>query len=160
VNGKWCYLYRAVNKEEKKIDFLLTQRRKKRAAHRFLSKAIAQNAIPDLINIDKRGSNKEAIRVYNRRNYTKIKYRQCKYLNNIIEQDHRFIKWRLSNMPGFKSFKSACVTLSGIETVRMIKKNQLKDQTTFLSLYFSTTIHLTQSCNKSAFSRQPGYTDH
>jgi len=58
VNGKWCYLYRAVDKEGKTIDFLLTHRRKKRAAHRFLAKAITQNGIPELINIDKSGSNK------------------------------------------------------------------------------------------------------
>ena len=137
VNGKWCYLYRAVDKEGKTIDFLLTHRRKKRAAHRFLTKAIAQNGIPDIINIDKSGSNKEAIRVYNRRNFTKIKFRQCKYLNNIIEQDHRFIKWRVSNMLGFKSFKSASITLSGIEIIQMIKKNQLKNprRTPFNSLY-------------------------
>ena len=127
VNGKWCYLYRAVDKEGKTIDFLLTHRRKKRAAHRFLTKAIAQNGIPELINIDKSGSNKQAIRLYNKRKLTKIKFRQCKYLNNIIEQDHRFIKWRISNGLGYKSFKSASETLSGIETVRMIKKNQLEN---------------------------------
>jgi len=125
VKGKWCYLYRAVDKEGKTIDFLLTHRSKKRAAHRFLTKAITQNGVPELINIDKSGSNKEAIRVYNKRNLAKIKFRQCKYLNNIIEQDHRFIKWRITNGLGFKSFKSASVTLSGIETVRMITKNQL-----------------------------------
>ena len=137
VNGKWSDLYRAVDKEGKTIDFLLTHRRKKRAAHRFLTKAITQNEIPELINIDKSGSNKEAIRVYNRRNFTKIKYRQCKYLNNIIEQDHRFIKWRVSNMLGFKSFTSASITLSGIEIIRMIKKNQLEDpgKTPFNSFY-------------------------
>jgi len=137
VNGKWCYLYRAVDKEGKTIDFLLTHRRKKRAAHRFLTKAITQNGIPELINIDKSGSNKEAIRVYNKRKLTKIKFRQCKYLNNIIEQDHRFIKWRVSNGLGYKSFKSASVTLAGIETVRMIKKNQLENPgiTPFNSFY-------------------------
>ena len=137
VKGKWCYLYRAVDKDGKTIDFLLTHRRKKRAAHRFLTKAIAQNGIPELINIDKSGSNKEAIRLYNKRKLTKIKFRQCKYLNNIIEQDHRFIKWRISNGLGYKSFKSASVTLSGIETVRMIKKNQLANPgiTPFNSFY-------------------------
>ena len=137
VKGKWCYLYRAVDKDGKTIDFLLTHSRKKRAAHRFLTKAITQNGIPELINIDKSGSNKEAIRLYNKRKLTKIKFRQCKYLNNIIEQDHRFIKWRISNGLGYKSFKSASVTISGIETVRMIKKNQLANPgiTPFNSFY-------------------------
>lgn len=54
-----------------------------------------------------------------------MRWRQCKYLNNIVEQDHRFVKWRTKNMLGFKSFESAQITLSGIETVRMIKKDQL-----------------------------------
>jgi len=136
VNGKWCNLYRAVDKEGKTIDFLLTHR-KKRAAHLLLAKAIAQNGIPELINIDKSGSNKQAIRVYNKRELTRIKFRRCKYLNNIIEQDHRFIKWRITNGLGYKSFRSASVTLSGKKTVRMIKKNQLANprNTPFTSFY-------------------------
>ena len=137
VNGKWCYLYRAVDKDGKTIDFLLTHRRKKRAAHRFLTKANTEDGVPELINIYKSGSNKEAIRVYNKRKLTRIKFRQCKYLNNIIEQDHRFIKRRICNGLGYKSFKSASVTLTGIEMVRMIKKNQLKNpgRTPFNSFY-------------------------
>ena len=127
VNGKWRYLYRAVDKEGKTIDFLLAHRRKKRVARRFLTKAIAQNGVPILIHIDKSGSNKGAIRAYNKRRLTMIKFRQCKYLNYKIEQDHCFITWRITNGLGYKSFKSASVTLSGIETVRMIKKNQLEN---------------------------------
>ncbi len=56
--------------------------------------------------------------------YVKVKG-QCKYLNNIVEQDHRFIKWRIMLGLGFKEFESAKRTISGIEVVRMIKKNQL-----------------------------------
>ncbi|TPG34823.1 DDE domain-containing protein [Flavobacterium pectinovorum] len=48
-----------------------------------------------------------------------------KYLNNIVEQDHRFIKWRIQNELGFKSFESARRTLSGIEVVHMLRKNQM-----------------------------------
>jgi len=125
VKGKWCYLYRAVDKECKTIDFLLTHRRNRRAAQLFLIKAIKQNGVPEIINIDKSGANKQGIWKVNKRSSTRIKWRQCKYLNNIVEQDHRFIKWRTKNMLGFKSFESAQITLSGIETVRMIKKNQL-----------------------------------
>jgi len=60
---------------------------------------------------------------------------KCKYLNNIIEQDHRFIKWRIQQGLGFKEFESARRTLSGFEIVRMIKKNQLigQDKTMFKS---------------------------
>jgi putative transposase len=78
-----------------------------------------------VINIDQSAANKEAIRTYNKRRGTKIKVRQCKYLNNGIEGDHRFIKWRVQNMLGFKNFESASRTLSGIEMVRMIKKDQV-----------------------------------
>ena len=56
--------------------------------------------------------------------YVKVKG-QCKYLNNIVEQDHRMIKWRIMLGLGFKEFESAKRTISGIEVVRMIKKNQL-----------------------------------
>ena len=65
----------------------------------------------------------------------KIKIRQCKYLNNIIEQDHRFIKKRINQGLGFKEFESVRRTLSGIEIVHMIKKNQMvnQDATTFKS---------------------------
>ena len=126
VKGEWKYLYRAVDKAGNTIDFLLTKRRSKRAAQLFLIKAINQHGTPGMINIDKSGANKQAIRVYNKRNFTKIKWRQCKYLNNIVEQDHRFVKWRIQNMLGFKNFESAQRTLTGIEIIRMLKKDQLK----------------------------------
>ena len=91
-----------------------------------------------VINIDKSGSNSSAIRVYNKRalaTKSRIRIRKCKYLNNIVEQDHRFIKWRIQQGLGFKEFESARRTLSGIEIVRMIKKNQLigQDKTVFKS---------------------------
>jgi putative transposase len=112
VKGKWCYLYRAVDKKGKTIDFLLTHRRNKRAAQLFLIKAIRQNGIPEIINIDKSGANKQGIRTINKRELVRIQWRQCKYLNNIVEQDHRFIKWQTKNMLGFKSFESAQIALT------------------------------------------------
>jgi len=125
VKGQWRYLYRAVDKEGNTVDFLLTKRRQRISAQRFLIKAIENNIKPELINIDKSGSNTEAIKLYNRRSYSKIKIRQCKYLNNIVEQDHRMIKWRIMQGLGFKNFESAKRTIAGIEIVHMIKKNQL-----------------------------------
>jgi putative transposase len=125
VKGEWMYQYRAVDKEGNTVDFLLTKRRNKYAAHKFLKKAIANNSSPKLINIDHSGSNKEAIRTYNKRCIKKIRIRQSKYLSNRVEADHRFIKWRTQQMLGFKSFQSASRTLSGIELVRMIKKDQI-----------------------------------
>jgi putative transposase len=95
------------------------------SAQSFLIKVIDNNYRPRVINIDKSGSNIAAIKVYNKRSFSKIKIRQCKYLNNIVEQDHRFIKWRIQNGLGFKSFESARRTLSGIEVVNMLRKNQM-----------------------------------
>ena len=106
------------------IDFLLTAKRDKKAALRFLTKAIERNVKPGLINIDKSGANTAAIQDYNNYHDKRIKIRQCKYLNNIVEQDHRHIKRRTRAMLGFKSFRSAQATLAGIELTHMIKKGQ------------------------------------
>ena len=125
VKGQWKYLYRAVDKQGNTVDFLLTKRRQRISAHKFLIKAIENNGKPELINIDKSGANKSAIKLYNRRNYSRIVIRQCKYLNNIVEQDHRMIKWRIMQGLGFKEFESAKRTLSGIEVVHMLRKNQI-----------------------------------
>jgi putative transposase len=128
VKGIWCYLYRAVDKLGNTVDFLLTRKRQRMSAQSFLIKAISNNCRPRVINIDKSGSNTAAIKVYNRRSFSKIKIRQCKYLNNIVEQDHRFIKCRIQNGLVFKSFESARRTLSGIEVVHMLRKNQMARQ--------------------------------
>jgi len=95
VKGERRYLYRAVDKEGKTVDSLLTRRRKRMSAQSFLIKAIENTGKPKLINIDKSGSNKSAIRAYNKCSCSQIKIRQCKYLNDIVEQDHRFAKWRI-----------------------------------------------------------------
>jgi putative transposase len=125
VKGIWCFLYRAVDKLGNTVDFLLTRKRQRMSAQCFLIKAIGNNCRPRVINIDKTGSNTAAIKVYNKRSFSKIKIRQCKYLNNIVEQDHRFIKWHIQNGLCFKSFGSAKRTLSGIEVVHMLRKNQM-----------------------------------
>jgi putative transposase len=106
VRGEWLFLYRAVAKDGNTIDFLLTKRWNKFAAHKFLVKAINQTGCPKVINIDHSGANKEAIRTYNKRCIKKIRIRQSKYLNNRVEADHRFIKWRTQQMLGFKNFES------------------------------------------------------
>ena len=129
VGGKDRFLYRAIDKEGNTVDFLLTKRRQRMSAQKFFNKAIGNNGRPRVINIDKSGSNYSAIRVVNRRAHSvkKIKIRQCKYLNNIVEQDHRNIKRRISICTGFKEFESAQRTLSGIEVVNIIRKNQIID---------------------------------
>ncbi|WP_348811319.1 IS6 family transposase [Flavobacterium maritimum] len=127
IKGQWCYLYRAVDTLGNTVDFLLTKRRKRMSAQSFLIKAINNNCKPRLINIDKSSSNISAIKVYNDRSFSKIAIRQCKYLNNIVEQDHRFIKWRILNGLGFKNFESAKRTLSGIEVLHMLRKKQISN---------------------------------
>ncbi len=126
VKGEWKYYYRAVDKQGNTIDFLLTAKRDKAAALRYFTKAIERNGKPGLVNIDKSGSNKAALTQFNEDNNKRVKVRQCKYLNNIIEQDHRRIKRLTRPMLGFKNFNSAQSTLAGIELVAMIKKGQMK----------------------------------
>ena len=89
VKGAWMYLYRAVDKEGNTVDFMLTKKRNKRAAHLLLLKDIINNGKPDMINIDKSGANKAAVKTYNKRALSDIKIGQCKHLNNRIEGDHR-----------------------------------------------------------------------
>ena len=119
------------------IDFRLTKLRQRMSAQSFLIEAIENNGTPELINIDKSGSNKSAINLYNKRLFTDNEIRRCKYLNNIVEQDHRFINWRIQQGLGYKDFESARITIAGIEIVHMLKKNQLntQEQSMFKSFY-------------------------
>ena len=107
VKGQRKYLFRAVDKEGQTIDFLLTAQRNQAAAKRFLRKAIRAHGLPAKITIDKSGANKAAIETYNTEQETGIEIRQCKYLNNVIEQDHRAVKRRTRPMLGFQSFWAA-----------------------------------------------------
>jgi len=108
------------------VDFLLTAKRDRKAAARFLRKAIDQNGTPNKITIDKSAANNAAIEDYNAEHDSSIEIRQIKYLNNIVEQDHRAIKRKSRPALGFKSFRSAAITLSGVEVMHMIRKGQLK----------------------------------
>jgi putative transposase len=125
IKGQWKYLYRAVDKAGQTIDFLLTARRDKKAALRFFKKAVRQHGLPDKVTIDKSGANTAAIKALKEETGQEIEIRQIKYLNNLVEQDHRSIKRIVQPMMGFKSFPSARVTLQGIELMHMIKKGQM-----------------------------------
>jgi transposase-like protein len=122
VKGQWRYLYCAVDKQGHTIDFLLTEHRGKEAALRFLKKAIRRNGLPETITIDGSDANEAAIQSYNEAHGTAIIIRQVKYLNNIVEQDHRGVKRVTRPMLGFKSFEAAQDTLVGIELMHMIKE--------------------------------------
>lgn len=125
VKGQWKYLYRAVDKSGDTIDFLLTAKRDRKAAMRFLRHAIKHNGMPAKITIDKSGANASAVNGYNEEANAEIELRQIKYLNNIVEQDHRAVKRMTRPMLGFKSFWSAAKALAGIEVMHMIRKGQL-----------------------------------
>jgi transposase-like protein len=131
VKGQWKYLYRAVDKEGATIDFLLTACRDSLAAYRFFEKAIGSSGLPVKINIDKSGANKAAVDKLNRRQRQRKKrqiiLRQVKYLNNIIEQDHRGPKRVIGPTLGFKSFPTAQNTIAGIELMHMIRKGQMNN---------------------------------
>jgi putative transposase len=125
VKGVWKYLYRAVDKAGKTIDFLLTAKRDKKAAIRFFEKAMQANGIPEKVTMDKSGANKSAIDQIIEDKDIAIEVRQVKYLNNIVEQDHRAIKRNTLSMLGFKSFRAAANVLAGIELMHMIRKGQM-----------------------------------
>lgn len=133
IKGKDVYLYRAVDKFGKTIDFKLSEKRDKKAAFSFFQKCIGHNGLPDKVTIDKSGANKAGIDLVNFQLglffmltgiFLSIEVRQIKYLNNILEQDHRHIKRITKPMLGFKSFESAKATIAGIELHHMLRKNQ------------------------------------
>ena len=130
LNGSWVYLYRAVDRCGDTIDFLLRAKRDATAAKAFFRKAFKENGRPEKVAIDKSGSNKAALDFFNKdvSKDQEIEIRQIKYLNNIAEQDHRFIKKRTRPALGFKNFQSAKATLSGIENIHMIQKGQIIGQ--------------------------------
>jgi putative transposase len=125
VRGEWKYLYRAVDKEGNTVDFLLRAKRNKAASQRYFEKSIQQNGVPETVTIDKSGANLAALHAMNAERDTTIKIRQVKYLNNVVEQDHRAIKRIIRPMLGFKDFRCARVILSGIEIMHMIAKGQM-----------------------------------
>ena len=130
VKGEWVYLYRAVDKLGKTLDFMLSKRRNKAAATKFFAQALEVNGLPQKIVINRSGANTAGINAVNRMlkcfgGPIPIEMVRIKYLNNIVEQDHRTIKKRIRPMLGFKSFVSASATLEGIEVANMIRKGQL-----------------------------------
>ena len=131
VKGAWHYLYRAVDKHGQTIDFMLSECRDLPAAQLFLVKAIrSSSGLPEKCAIDKSGSNIAAFESLNQalsdaNSASSVIVMQSKYLNNIIEQDHRFIKRKVRAMMGFGAFNSAEATLDGVEVANMIRRGQL-----------------------------------
>src|SRR3954449_8796487 len=130
VKGRWTYLYRAVDSRGQTIDFLLSAKRDATAAKRFFRKALGQphTVNPRTITVDKNAAYPAAVTAMKRDGelWRFSRLRQVKYLNNIVEQDHRRIKRLVRPGLGFKRFRSAWRTLVGYETLAMMRKGQVK----------------------------------
>jgi len=128
IRGKWHYLYRAVDKQGKTVDFLLRRDRGIAAAQAFFRKALATNLDrwPRKVTLDGHVPSHRALRLLRREDpkWRHVEVRTCKYLNDIVEQDHRAIKRRCASMAGFKSFDNAAITIAGIELAHRIDKRQ------------------------------------
>jgi putative transposase len=124
VKGEWRYLYRAVDKDCNTIDFLLRAHQGKAAARRYLEKSMARNGVPETVTIDKSGANLAALEAINDARETPIKIRQSKYLNNLVEQDHRALattRKSLTAMTGAVDAAGAAFLRSGSSFVALIE---------------------------------------
>ena len=127
IGGQWKYLYRAVDRDGDTVDFLLRAKRDHAAARAFFERAMDLHGVPEKITIDKSGANTAAITSIQADTGLPIEMRQSKYLNNLVEQDHRAVKRITRPMLGFKSFRCAGILIAGIEVMHMIRKGQLGD---------------------------------
>jgi transposase-like protein len=129
IKGRWTYLYRAVDKAGKTVDFLLRAKRDVAAAKAFFRRAFkSQGRLPHKIALDGYQASHRAAREFleEHQGGARTKIRSSKYLNNLIEQDHRSVKLRLGPMLGFKRFRRASITIAGIELMHRIRKGQFK----------------------------------
>lgn len=121
-------MYRAVDKQGCTIDFLLSGRRDVAAAKRFFRNAIKNNGTPRVVTLDAYAASHRAIAELKSIGTVprRVRIRSSKYLNNVVEQNHRRIKQWIRPMLGFKRFDTAAVTITGIELAEKIKKDQFK----------------------------------
>jgi transposase-like protein len=128
VKGEWVYLYRAVDKAGKTVDFYLSRKRDVNAAKAFLRRAMKNTRRPTKITLDAYAASHRAVREMKEDGELpqRATVRSSRYLNNLIEQDHRRVKQRIVPMLGFKRFANAAVVIAGIELAEKIKKDQFK----------------------------------
>jgi transposase-like protein len=126
VRGRWTYLYRAVDRQGLTVDFLLSEHRDIAAARRFFIRAIERHGAPERITPDGYPATHSAVAELKKSGMLRpqAKVWTSKYLNNIVEQDHRRVKQRVYPMLGFKNFRNAAVTISGVELGQKIRKGQ------------------------------------
>ena len=124
------YLYRAVDTQGNTLEFLLSAIRDAQAAKRFFAKALhaSHTVTPRVITVDKNAAYAKALKEMQAAGdlATSCELRQSKYLNNLIEQDHRFIKRLVKPGMGFCSFETAWNTLQGYESINMLRKGQMR----------------------------------
>jgi IS6 family transposase len=131
VKGQWMYLYRALYSTGQPLDFYFSQRRTRKAAAKFFRKILTKRpnlTIPRVINVDKHPAYIGATRDMKKEKLLpeKCRLRQSQYMNNLIEQDHRFMKWQIRPGLGFGSYATACKTIQGYEVMNMIRKGQME----------------------------------
>jgi transposase-like protein len=148
VKGRWAYLYRAVDSRGQTVDFLLSAKRDSAAARRFFRKALNQphTVNPRRITVDKNPAYPSATRAMKKAGelWRFSKLRQARYLNNLVEQDHRRVKRLVRPGLGFGSFATARRTLAGYEVLAMVRKgqvlavpaNDMAAQSTFVAALF------------------------
>lgn len=130
LKSRWTYQSRAVDEVGRTVDFLLNERRDVAAAKRFFSKAMRKHGTPQVITLDAYAASHRAITELKSLETTArhVGIRSSKYLNNVVEEDHRRIKQRIRPMLGFKRFETATITISGIELVEKVRKQQFKTE--------------------------------
>jgi IS6 family transposase len=133
VKGTWMYLYRAVDSAGDTVEFMLSRTRGAVSAKRFLRKALRakHTTPPRVINVDRNPSYPKAIGKLKKKGTLSFtcELRPVKYLNNLIEQDHRFIKRRTNPGLGFWSFDTAYRTVQGYEAMHQLRKGQIQGTT-------------------------------
>ena len=129
IKGMWNYLYRAIDKEGNTLDWMLSRTRNKKSAKRFFKKLLGNKHTidPRVINVDKNPTFPSALNELQSENLApkETKLRAIKYLNNSMENDHKFTKSKSRYRQWYQSFSTARKTLDGIETMRMIQKGQV-----------------------------------
>jgi putative transposase len=126
VKGRWVYLYRAVDKQGRTVDFYLSEQRDMGAAKHFFRRAVLHNGPPKKITLDGYSASPRAVKELKAEGVLPrdVELRSNAYLNNIIEQDHRRVKQRVGPMLGFKRFEHAAIVIAGIELAHKLRKGQ------------------------------------